>query len=100
MKGNRKQSSRPKMPKWTQSQSAQDESFEFIKRVFRGWRPEPIQSNDIGLDIRFEIIESNGEATGADFSVQLKSTKSLKTYKGAVLYPCKVSTINYFLARP
>jgi hypothetical protein len=90
----------PKMPKWTPEKINEDTSVDFIREVFRGWRPVSLQQNDIGLDMRFEVIESNGDATGAEFTVQLKATKRLRTSDGAIAHSIKTSTANYFLVRP
>jgi hypothetical protein len=94
------QAGKTRMPKWPRAQVLHQDSLTFLLNAFRGWRPVSEQVNDIGIDVRFEIIRPDGSATGAEFSAQVKAASELIFIKGQASVRLKISTANYFLSRP
>lgn len=95
-----RQSKKINLPKWTSQRTLEEISVDFVREVFRGWRVASQQATDVGIDLRFEIVDSDGSTTGAEVSCQVKATKKLHVSGDAVTQRLKLSTANYFLVRP
>jgi hypothetical protein len=93
-----------KMPKRVDSNTYDEDAYLYLARFFpRRWskyRPnDAFNGMEFGQDWTFEIFDKNNVATGAEFCVQNKATKTtLKSKSQHIGFQIEVSTLNYLLS--
>lgn len=88
------------LPKRSREHVIEEDSEKFVERIIPSQWNQGRYKRDYGIDLLYEIAV-NREMTGANFSIQLKSTDNLKINKQGNI-PCSIETktIRYFLERP